>query len=112
MSSKGLGNRPAAGERNRQAAEAPPRPLGALLLHLELAGWLDRYVDRLVRVDTKTSDALTEDQRVDLMVGLSNAAEALRSSERCDHESAERMLRSALGLIEGVDLDRFALAAP
>ncbi|ANN21683.1 hypothetical protein SD37_10050 [Amycolatopsis orientalis] len=90
---------------------APPRPTGALLPHLELASWLERYVDRLVRADTGKSDALAEDQRVDLMVGLSNAAEALRTSERCDHESAEEMLRSALHLLEGVDLERFAYAA-
>ncbi|MFJ8911093.1 hypothetical protein [Amycolatopsis sp. NPDC102389] len=86
-------------------------PLGVLMPSLELASWLDRYVDRIVRADTKADDALASEQRVDLMVGLAKAAEALRASARCDPESAEHELRSALELMRGIDLDRFALFA-
>ncbi|MFE5567647.1 hypothetical protein ACFQ68_21860 [Amycolatopsis japonica] len=111
MKSEGFGNRPAESERISSAEGAPPRPLGVLLPHLELAGLLERYVDRLVRSTARQNDALAEEQRVDLMVGLSKAAEALRASERCDHEPAEQLLRSALDLMEGVDLNRFALSA-
>ncbi|MFJ8915975.1 hypothetical protein [Amycolatopsis sp. NPDC102389] len=111
MRSEGLGKRRAGIRWTLPAADAPPMPLGVLLPHMELASWLDSYIDRLVRLNTKTCDVLAEEQRADLMVGLSNAAEALRASERCDHESAERMLRSALDLIQDIDLDRFALSA-
>ncbi|EME51779.1 hypothetical protein H074_36389 [Amycolatopsis decaplanina DSM 44594] len=90
---------------------APPMPLGVLMPSLELASWLDRYVDRIVRADPKGDDALASEQRVDLMVGLAKAAEALRASARCDPESAEYELRSALELMRGIDLDRFALFA-
>ncbi|AGM08052.1 hypothetical protein AORI_5469 [Amycolatopsis keratiniphila] len=89
---------------------APSGSLGVLLPHLELASLLDQCVDRLVRVTSRAHDVQDEEQRVDLMVGLTKAAEALRASERCDHEPAERLLRSALDLMRGVDLNRFALS--
>ncbi|RSN07971.1 hypothetical protein DMC63_34500 [Streptomyces sp. WAC 05977] len=89
---------------------APSGSLGVLLPHLELASLLDRYVDRLVRVASRGQDVQVEEQRVDLMVGLTKAAEALRAAERCDHERAELLLRSALDLMQGVDLYRFALS--
>ncbi|SFJ13035.1 hypothetical protein [Amycolatopsis regifaucium] len=92
-------------------AEAPLMPPGVRIPALELARWLDRYVDRLLGAGIEDIDAPSR-ERVDLMVGLSNAAEALRASQRCDHESAERTLRSALELMRGIDLDRFALPVP
>ena len=84
---------------------------GVLRPGLELAGWLDLYVDWLLRSGTDNDGTRAWEERVDLMVGLSNAAEALRASERCDHESAGRSLRSAVELMRGIDLDRFALSA-
>ncbi|MFE5565670.1 hypothetical protein ACFQ68_11825 [Amycolatopsis japonica] len=86
-------------------------PLGVVMPSLEFASWLDRYVDRLVRDGNENGNPAGDEQRVDLMVGLSNAAEALRASERCDHEFAEQKLRSALELMRGIDLGRFALSA-
>ncbi|ANN21692.1 hypothetical protein SD37_10370 [Amycolatopsis orientalis] len=77
---------------------------------MELAGWLDLYVDWLLQSGADTDGTRAWEERVDLMMGLSNAAEALRASERCDHESADRSLRSALALMRGIDLDRFALS--
>ncbi|RSN07167.1 hypothetical protein DMC63_35940 [Streptomyces sp. WAC 05977] len=85
-------------------------PPGVLMPSLELANWLDRCVDRLLREGDVNGDPVSGGERVDLMVGLSNAAEALRASERCDHESAEQELRSALELMQGIDLDRYALS--
>ncbi|WP_410604732.1 hypothetical protein [Amycolatopsis sp. lyj-90] len=88
-------------------AGAPPMPPGAVVPGLELAAWLDRYVDSLLDMGVKVDDLSLREQRVDLMVALSSAAEAFRAAYRCDHASAERQLRSALALLSGVDLDIF-----
>jgi hypothetical protein len=67
---------------------------------LELANWLEGYVDRLVWDGSRRNALGGCQRRVDLMNGLSGAAEAFRLSDRCDRESAERRLRSAVALID------------
>lgn len=112
--SEGYGHRSAGNtwsglEGDNGDGKTPLMPSGVLIPALELARWLDRYVDRLLGAGNEDIDGPAR-ERVDLMVGLSNAAKALRASQRCDHESAERTLRSALELIREIDLDRFALS--
>jgi hypothetical protein len=88
---------------------APAGLTGEWVPTLELATWLDRYVDAMVRASQQSGDPRAAEQRVDVMVGLSRAAEAFRAADRCDRELAEQHLRSAVELLQGVDLEQFAL---
>ncbi|GLY46831.1 hypothetical protein [Lentzea sp. NBRC 102530] len=71
----------------------------------ELAAQLDRHVDRLTTMSTAQRDSRCGEQYVDLLVGLAQAAQALRSSVRGDVVEGERVLRSSLGNVTGADFD-------
>lgn len=99
---------PGCGDRNG----VPLRPAGVLVPSLELAIWLDRYVDTLIRVKAEQQDPRADKEYVDLMVGLSHAAQAFRASDRCEHEMAERRLRSAVALLGNIDLPGIGFLSP
>ncbi|MFC3452633.1 hypothetical protein [Amycolatopsis speibonae] len=88
---------------------APARPAFVMVPGLELAIWLDRCVDKLIKDNPDCGDLRASEQRLDLLTGLCNAADALRASDRCDHEQAERQLRSAVGMLRRIDLEKFSL---
>ncbi|WIX98179.1 hypothetical protein QRX60_29385 [Amycolatopsis mongoliensis] len=76
---------------------------GRIVPVLVLADWLERYVDTLLRNGLRSGFPRCCQRCVDLMDGLSGAAEALRSSGRCDDERAEQQLRLAVSLLRSVD---------
>ncbi|GAB3733783.1 hypothetical protein GCM10027598_58700 [Amycolatopsis oliviviridis] len=90
----------------------PDHPAGMLVPALELAARLEYYVAELIRVVPECPDRRMNEERLDLLVGLCSAADALRSSERREHEQAEYQLRSALALLRGVDPGKFIKPLP
>jgi len=80
------------------------RPKTAVIVpHLELAAHLDQCVDELVQMSGDQSNAQARERYVDLMVGLAEAATAIRTSSAGDQEEATARLRSAIECLRRVD---------
>lgn len=71
----------------------------------ELAAQLDRHVDRLAAMSTAQRGSRGGEQYVDLLVGLAEAAQALRSSVLGDVVEGERKLCSAVGNVTEIDFE-------
>jgi len=86
---------------------APPD--GTIVPHLEMATRLDLCVDHLLRRIDDQPNARARETYVDLMVGLSTAAEAMRASYRGDTDESVSHLLSALRHLRGVDLSNISI---
>ena len=71
-------------------------PHDVTLPHREMAIRLDGCVERLLPWVHLQPDEGARDGYVDLMVGLSIAAEAIRAAQRCEAEVSVSRLRSAI----------------
>jgi hypothetical protein len=86
-----------------------PRPRGstlpdcAMVPHLVLADRLDQYVDQLLPISREPSSTGTRERYVDLMMGLSGTATAMRASVDGDPADAASALRSAIEQLRRVD---------
>ncbi|UOZ06947.1 hypothetical protein [Amycolatopsis sp. WQ 127309] len=78
-----------------------------LLPHLELAGHFDRCVDELASMTVLQPEGRVRDAYVDLLVALTDAAKAMRSSDAGDGEGATEQLRSAVELLCRTKTDEF-----
>jgi hypothetical protein len=71
----------------------------SLVPGLVLADWLDRYVDDLLWNTLGCEGPEICQACATLADGLSSAADALRSSDRCEIDLAEQQLRFAVSLL-------------
>ncbi|GAB3730572.1 hypothetical protein GCM10027598_52880 [Amycolatopsis oliviviridis] len=76
---------------------------------LELASHFDEYVDQLAGLVIVQPRGEVRDSYIDILVGLSNAAEAFRRSEAGDAQEAAERLRSAVDLLSRARTDGFVL---
>lgn len=97
------------GKVGRVTAEHTDEACGALLEigegvvpGLELANLLDRYAGGLARSSSSRWTTEAAQGSADVLIGLTGAAQALRSADRCDAVNAERQLRTAMSLLEGI----------
>jgi hypothetical protein len=74
-----------------------------VLPHLELAARFDGCVDKLVTMSGDQETPQLQEHYVDLMVGLSNAASAMRAVVTADPDAAVSNLRSAIEHLQRVD---------
>jgi hypothetical protein len=74
-----------------------------VLPHLELATRFDVCVDKLVTMSGDQDTPRMREHYVDLMMGLANAATAMRAVITDDPDAAVSNLRSAIELLQRVD---------
>lgn len=74
-----------------------------VLPHLELAARFDDCVDDLVTMSGHQESPRTQEHYVDLMVGLSNAATAMRAVATDHPDEAVTSLRAAIEHLQRVD---------
>jgi hypothetical protein len=74
-----------------------------VLPQLELAARFDRCVDRLVTLSDSQESPEIRESYVDLMVGLANAAAAMRATLAEGPDEAVSCLRSAIEHLQRVD---------
>jgi hypothetical protein len=89
------------GEFSSHAPGAATAPTSVVVPHLELADRLDRCVDQLVQVSDRQPTPQAREYYVDLMVGLTNAAAAMRGSSTAGEAASQ--LRSAIDHLRRVD---------
>jgi hypothetical protein len=91
-------------EVTRGASSSCSAPAERVVLpHLELAARFDGCVDNLVTMSGDQETPQMREHYVDLMVGLSNAATAMRAVVTDDPEAAVANLRSAIEHLQRVD---------
>lgn len=84
----------------------PGKPVDAervVFPHLELAARFDGCVDQLVTMSGHQESPRTQEHYVDLMVGLSNAATAMRALATDHPDEAVSNLRAAIEHLQRVD---------
>ncbi|RSN39708.1 hypothetical protein DMC64_37200 [Amycolatopsis sp. WAC 04197] len=77
--------------------------------HLELANHFDDYVDQLAGLVIVQPRGPVRDSYIDILVGLTDAAEAFRRCEAGDSQEATERLRSAVELLSKARTDGFVL---
>ncbi|MER6764524.1 MULTISPECIES: hypothetical protein [Amycolatopsis] len=94
--------------RDRRRVEGwsgPPRnwPDDVVVPQLSLADRFDHWVDECVTLTAAQKTDEARERYVDILVGLLDAAAAMRATARRDPEEAVDRLRSAVKLLQGVD---------
>ncbi|MFE3173138.1 hypothetical protein ACFXPA_36310 [Amycolatopsis sp. NPDC059090] len=87
------------------------RPEGVVVPQLSLADRFDRWVDECVVISARQKTDEARERYVDLMVGLVDAAAAMRATARRDSIDAVTRLRSAVELLQSVDVAELELSA-
>jgi len=99
--------KPVSKVRDEVPRRPPPDTPGSgehvVLPHLELAARFDGCVDKLVTMSGDQETPQLQEHYVDLMMGLSNAASAMRAVVTDDPDAAVSNLRSAIEHLQRVD---------
>jgi hypothetical protein len=102
---------PDEGASRASSGTAVPAERVVVLPHLELAARFDGCVDQLVTMSGDQETPQMQEHYVDLMVGLSSAATAMRAVITDDPEAAVSNLRAAIEHLQRVDTTGMAFPA-